>query len=455
MLGLGSFRSHRDGVRSTAMFSRNIVRSVSEVVDRDLCVSCGACMLGGDRTLKSWGYDRRQARFLPRFDPSMSPGDQQSAFEVCPGKGVPLMGLAERVKSSDAVYDLQLGYVAGACAARTADSSLRENASSGGVITSVAYHLLRTRQVDGVLSTRFAYGRDGPRPETIIVRDLAALLECQGSKYCPVSFHEALERLNETDERIAFIGTPCQIEALRMLQEREPWLRERVRFVIGFFCGGMKDYRELDRLIVRQGMRPADVARFSFRGGGQPGRMTMVDALGRTKTRPYPDYVTDTGFRKLSRCRLCVDGTAELADLACGDAWLPRFLESGHAWSIVITRNQKAARLLGEMVDAGLLMSQPITNEEIRQSQRSNLGSKKLRQLARRRLYRILGRSLPVFDGGYSTKPTSLLFELKVHLRHTLLGWLEGLHCYWPFIRFARWVRRTNEFSTRRRIWRW
>jgi coenzyme F420 hydrogenase subunit beta len=332
-----------------------------------------------------------------------------------------------------------------AYAVRSLVPRILENASSGGIITATAHHLLSTGQVTGVVATSLAYGPDGPRPRSMIARDIETLLACQGSKYCPVSIHEAIEPLRHRGERIAFIGTPCQIAAVRMLMEQADWLRSAVRFVIGSFCGGMKSYKEMDALIRRQGVQPAEVVRFAFRGGGQPGRMTIEDVHGKKCERPYPDYVTDTGYRKLDRCRLCVDGTAELADLASGDAWLPRFMKSGKTWSIAIARNEDAARLLREMKEKGILEVQPISQDEIRHSQRSNLSSKKKRMTARRRLYRILGRPTPVYDGGFPVADTGLGFELRVHLRHAALSWLERVRLYWPFIRCARWIRGTNE----------
>ena len=428
------------------MPNRSKLETVSGVVENGMCVSCGACVVAAGFKGIAWGYDKKLALHVPNVDRPGLEIDKGDAFAVCPGKGVEIMRLAETIRSPNAAYDVQLGYVLDACAARTTDARLLEKASSGGMVTGVAHFLLSTGRVSGVICTRFAYGPDGPKPQAIIVRDLEGLIECQGSKYCPVSIHEALDGMRRSNEVVAFVGTPCQIEALRVMMERLPWLRQKIGIVIGCFCGGMKDYREMHALIRRQGIAPSEVVRFSYRGGGQPGRMLIEDSHGRVKTRPYPDYCTDTGFKKLERCRLCVDGTAELADLACGDAWLPKFTESGKTWSIAMARNERASDLLREMKGKGLIETQTISPEEIKYSQSSNLSSKKTRQKARRRLYKLLGRRLPVYDGGIPESQTSLWLEFKVHLRHSALRWLETLGLYVPFIKCARWIRGTNEY---------
>jgi coenzyme F420 hydrogenase subunit beta len=428
------------------MRDKSKLGAVSEVVESGLCVSCGACVVVAGMERMPWVYDKKLALHVPQVEFPGSEVDRGAAFAVCPGKGAEIMHLAEAVRSPKATYDVQLGYVLEACAVRSTDTRLLENASSGGLMTGLAHHLLSSGKATGVMSTRFTYGPEGPRPQASIVRDFEGLVECQGSKYCPVSIHDALESLQGSDERIAFIGTPCQIEALRMMMERLAWLREKIAFVIGSFCGGMKDYREMRALIRRQGIEPCEVVRFSFRGGGQPGRMRIEDSRGQVKIRPYPDYVTDTGFRKLKRCLLCIDGTAELADLACGDAWLPRFTQSSAAWSVAMARNEKGARVLREMRERGLIETKEISLSEIKESQRSNLSSKKKRQMARRRLYRLLGLRMPVYDGGMPETSTSLWLEFKVHLSHSVLRCLETFRLYWPFIKCARWVRGTNEY---------
>lgn len=423
------------------------VSTIWDVVKEGLCVSCGACVVASDLEKINWGYDKRRGMGVPQVARQRDGADLQNAFAICPGKGVEIMRLSKEVCSSNATYDIQTGYMVESFAAKTTDKRLLTNASSGGVMTGIAKYLLSAKKVDGVIATRFTYGPQGPVPQAIIVHDSEELIQCQGSKYCPVSIHEPLIRLKNTKEKVALIGTPCQIAAVRMLMERFEWLRENVLYMIGSFCGGMKDFRNMNTIIQRQDIKPAEVTNFSFRGGGQPGRMLIQDSSGNIKTRPYPDYGTDAGFKKLERCRLCVDGTAELADIACGDAWVPRFLESGNPWSIVLARNEQGAGILREMLEKGLIEKKDITLDEIKYSQQSNLSSKKKRQAARRRLYQLIGSKLPIYDGGFPLATTSIWLEGKVLASHFVLRSLETLRLYVPFIKCARWIRRTNEFK--------
>jgi coenzyme F420 hydrogenase subunit beta len=303
-------------------------------------------------------------------------------------------------------------------------------ASSGGVMTALADYLITTGQVEGAVVTGMQYGSPGPRPRTFLARNRRELLQAQGSKYCPSSPFLALTEAMKTSERFLFLGTPCQIAALRMLQERRPELRRKFPFAIGNFCGGFRDFRETDMLILREGFSPSEVTEFRYRGGGQPGYMSMENDQGLSARRPYPEYSRRTGYIKNWRCRLCVDATAELADFSCGDAWLPRFLQSGQPWSIIMTRTPEATSVIEAMCRGQWLLLRDVSVDEIQQSQRDNLTSKKTRQAARRRLYSLLGYAMPEFDGGFEQTDRGLLLEAKVLMTHVTLYSMERLGLY-------------------------
>jgi coenzyme F420 hydrogenase subunit beta len=374
------------------------------------------------------------------FHPESFPSDSDAAtgtaaVEVCPGRGYPVVALGESLFPDVLEVDIELGRWTGLWAARMAEDRLLVDASSGGVMTGIAAHLLAAGHVRGVAVTLLRYGNSGPRPEPIIARSLDELLLAQGSKYCPVPLLALLPELERSDGPFALVGTPCQIAALRLLQRVQPEWRERVPLCIGSFCGGFRDLRDTDALIRRSGFDPTRVTRFRYRGGGQPGSMLIEDGSGRSAILPYPDYARRTGFAKIARCRTCVDATAELADFACGDAWIPRFLESGKGWSILMTRSETAQAVVRELAKQGALALMTVSVEEVRKSQKDNLLSKKRRQGARRRLYASLGLAVPEFDGGYPESQGGLLSELKVHLSHSIFQTLERLGLYPAFAR--------------------
>jgi coenzyme F420 hydrogenase subunit beta len=221
------------------------------------------------------------------------------------------------------------------------------------------------------------------------------------------------------------------VAGIRSLQKEVRDFKDKIIITVGNFCGGYKDYKNIRQLAHMHGMDFKNVSYFRFRGGGQPGSLLMLDVTGNKIQIPYPKYVGFTGYSRHLRCRLCIDATAELADFACGDAWLPRFENTPSPWSIVITRNSFASGLIDQMIEAKIITAAHVTPQEAIDSQKLNIKSTKYRQTSRMRLHKMLGYKLPTFDGGYRKEQTGLRTELMVYLKHKLTLFLEKIGVYY------------------------
>jgi Coenzyme F420-reducing hydrogenase, beta subunit len=60
------------------------------------------------------------------------------------------------------------------------------------------------------------------------------------SRYYPIEFSGVIKRALETPGRYAFVGVPCFVKAIRLLQEQLPVLNERIVFTLSLFCGHLK-----------------------------------------------------------------------------------------------------------------------------------------------------------------------------------------------------------------------
>lgn len=405
------------------------MHSTTDVRKAKLCISCGACCAASPQGIVRMHEQVGSGMFKPILSQPQTHWGSGPEFDVCPGKGYEILRMGQDLFPGARFSDIELGRWSSIWAGRTLNENFKSKASSGGLMTAIADHLLNGI-VEGVVVSRMKYGSPGPRVETFIATKSEELVSAQGSKYCPVPALEIVRDIESFNGRVLFIGTPCQIAALRMLQKKSPTLREKIPFTMGNFCGGFRDLRETDTLIKRAGMHPKDVTSFRYRGGGQPGTMVIEDSKWQRAALPYPGYARMTGFVKHKRCRLCVDATAELADFSCGDAWIPRFLSSGQAWSLVLTRSEKATKLLQEIATQGKIALAEVTIEELKKSQSCNLASKKKRQFARQQLYKKLGIRIPQFDGSYYVSSGGILFELRVLCSHLFFSTLEQFHIY-------------------------
>jgi coenzyme F420 hydrogenase subunit beta len=398
--------------------------NIDAVVRNGLCVGCGVCAYFD--AIGKMRYCTRAAQNFPVR--SVETSKYNVAFAACPGKGYNI--LKDSARLHDAVqYDVELGRLYNQYVAYSNDKEVLANASSGGIMSQMAIFLLERSIVDRVLVTKFTYTAE-PRATSILARSKADILSSQGSKYCPVDLSVALREIKDNNWKVAIIGTPCQIAGIRTLQQHDQSFNDKVVITLGTFCGGLKNYRNISLLAQRKGLDPGNITFFRFRGNGQPGSMLIEDNSGGRIEIPYPQYVGLNGISKHLRCHLCVDATAELADVACGDAWHRKLEKSAHPWSIVITRNKQADELVRTMMKAQVITAEPISTDDIKIAQRENLQSKKVRQKSRIYLYRRLGFHVPFFDGGYFDNKIDLWTEIKVFTKHRAKLLLEKLHLF-------------------------
>ena len=408
------------------------MQNIDDVVKSGLCLGCGICTYSG--AIEKTVYSKTRDQFIPLITKENK--NDSLAYKLCPGKGYNIIGESKSLYNSPN-YDLQLGFIYNQYAAYTNDNKVLKNASSGGVMTQIAIYLLENNLADRVLTTHFIY-TSGPQTVCILAKSKDEIISSQGSKYCPVDLSEAINEIKNNEYRVAVIGTPCQIAGIRNIQKSDEGFSSKIVLTIANFCGGFKSYNNINLLAKRKGISFDQITNFRFRGNGQPGSMLIEDKSGKKVEMAYPKYVGLNGEQKHLRCHLCVDATGELADIACGDAWVPRFLEDKHPWSVILTRNKLADDLIMRMIDQKIITTNEITVPEIKYSQRQNLASKKVRQKSRFFLYKRLGYEIPFFDGGYFDNKLNLFTEIQVYTKHKAKHLLEKLNLFYFFYKFLK-----------------
>lgn len=216
-----------------------------------------------------------------------------------------------------------------------------------GITTRIGEQLLATGAVQAVLATA-ADPNDRWKPRPVLVRDAAGMAECRGMKmgFSPVlALLDEVARLGLT--RIAVIGIPCQVHALRAL-EKELGLEKL--YIIGTPCSDNTTTENFHSFLRRLTTEPEHVTYCEF----QPdynvelrfddGRVTRIPFI----KLPIADLPAD--FFPLT-CRACFDYTNSLADVTVG-----YMAGAGDQWLIV--RNARGRELVAlleeELVSADL-----------------------------------------------------------------------------------------------------
>ena len=204
-----------------------------------------------------------------------------------------------------------------------------------GIVTALGALLLERGIVEGVITTTAAPGtRYAPLP--ILARTPAEVLASAGNKPCLSPTLEVIDEVRASGlKRIAFIGTGCQVHALRAM-EQELGL-ERL-YIIGIPCTDNTTYPDLQRFLDVVSDSPATVVHHEFM---QDFRVWLTHENGRIEKVNFVDLDVEKLGGSLgvfpAACLSCFDYQNTLSDLTIGYLGAPLPPEARWQWMFVRT----------------------------------------------------------------------------------------------------------------------
>ena len=211
----------------------------------------------------------------------------------------------------------------------------RPGAQWTGIATRLGERLLETGAAEAVLTVAPTPG-DRWRPMPVIVTRPEGMAVCRGMRMGFAPTLALLEpALAQGFRRLALVGIPCQVHALRAL-EAELGL-ERL-WVVGTPCSDNTTTERFHEFLALLDPRPATITYLEFRADY---RVELRYADGRVRFIPFLELPLSSlppDFFPLT-CRTCVDYTNVLADVTVGYMG-----GSGAQWLLV--RNERGEELL-------------------------------------------------------------------------------------------------------------
>lgn len=328
----------------------------SEIIQTGKCVYCGAC----GAFCANIKFDTE--REVPIEDGSCKDVNTCRdgyglCYNTCPRVGIdqiPLSLLDKWVFGKE--HDRILGHFIKIISVKVTDSVREKIPSEAGPITA----LLWAAMEEGLIDASIINSKDENfKPLPMIAENQAELFKGIGYKPSQSPTLSLIgDAINKGFVDIAVVGTPCQIQGLRKLQNHPHFDFEAydlVSLAIGTFCFGTFYNKMLDEIFNEYDINTNEIQKIEH----DRNKFNLkVSANSSVKEIPL-NYLYDKSIR--NACFSCSDYTASFADISIGD------VGSEADWKTAIIRTKRGKQILDLAISKGILEEKPLEkdNEEL------------------------------------------------------------------------------------------
>lgn len=369
--------------------------TIKDIVTNNLCVGCGLCISESKNSKMIWNDEG----FLV---PDITKEFTNKAIKLCPFNPNP----DESVKDEDKLADLfletsrtkeeaTLGHFFGAYIGSAKE--YRHTSSSGGLGTYIFQRLLERGIVDHlfvVQECEGAYGYEWFDKEGDIKKT-------SKTRYYPVSLERLFLEIDQKEGKVAVSGIPSFIKAIRLKQFYYPKYKEKIPFLVGIICGGIKSKFFSDYLAQKAGF-DKDYTKPEYRikdynSSASDYSFGAVDKQGNEKCIKMRKVgnMWGTSYFNCNAYDFGPDVTAELADISLGDAWIKPYSEDGRGSNVIITRSSVADELIQKGILKGDLEIENISSETLKLSQGGGIRHRQVGLKYRMKLQKKKGLLVP------------------------------------------------------------
>jgi len=337
---------------------------IQEVLEPGLCHRCGACVA----FCSSINYGALELD--PEGRPRYSDKDKCIEGGLCYASCPQVDELEEETKISMG-WTAPIGRVTDISIARATDPDIRDSATDGGVVTALLVDLFQRGRIDVAVVARpvgpfqresfLAATEDEIRSAAGFFFDTAYGMKSLSDYYSAFSrIAQFNSMLSKGFHRVAFVGTPCQIQAIRKMQTINIYPSDSIKVCLGLFCSGNFMFGDRERKKIAQigGFQWEHVKKINIK----------EDLIVHLESGEIITVcMDDLRFLKRHACHFCSDFAAEYADISFGG------LGADEGWTTVIARSPVGAKILSDTKNKAIV--------ENRQKGWSNLSNQALKKI--------------------------------------------------------------------------
>lgn len=327
----------------------------AEVVNTEKCAGCGACVVTCPfECLEYRNYkpilvkDCKICGICPRVCPRYH--QSQTAIEKY---------AFGRERSVEEEFGIHLRLAV----AQAKDRKIINASQDGGLVTALLSFALENKLIDGAVVSGVSSEKPFlPIPKLAVTT--TEIFECAGSRYfCSANLLALLEAAKQKKTSIAFVGTPCHIQAIRNIQRAGlKKLATPLKYLIGLMCSECFTYEGLMEKHIHEtlGVKPDSVRKMNIKGKMLVTTNSGIQAIPLAEIKQYA--------RK--NCNCCNDFSSELADISVGGLGM-------NDWTFAVIRTKRGQELFEAAEKAEMIVTRDVTEEPFAMNLLQKLSKKK------------------------------------------------------------------------------
>jgi len=332
-----------------------------EVIQTGKCIHCGACYSSCE--VLGWDEEKEQPKLIGK----------------CNGCGVcyyqcyvTKMGHIRNLGHYLEIYEGQNNH----------PKLVGERIQNGGVVSIILYYLLKEEGYDGVIAVQ--NDSNNPwHPKAKFIKNLEDIKKCGGTIYShaqviPPLFEEIFNNGHKL-KKIAFVGTPCNIDAIVNIMESENGFFSKLNklgnqnleiFRIGLFCMEAFNADNLIEFLKSYGINPEQISKMEVSGNKlhiflmDRNYKNLINNIEQQNAQDLRN-VFSIPIKELERfretsCNFCTDFSAENADISVGNVGTPDDRNT------IIIRNEKSKAIIDNIIKKGYLKVKKLDFDNIK-----------------------------------------------------------------------------------------
>lgn len=311
---------------------------MTEVIEAEKCVSCGTCVV----------ICPFNCLELVNEKPSLVKECKVCGIcaQVCPRYQWTMAKMENFVFGRERKPEEEFGIHRRIAIAQATDDRILKVRQDGGVATALLLSAMKNAFIDGAIVA--GTNQEKPfSPTPMLATTSEQIIEAAGTKYsCSPNLLALVDVLKQKKANVAFVGTPCQIHAIRKMQMAGlKRYTAPLKFLIGLMCSECFAYEGLMETHIRGKLdiNLSDIRKINIKGKMLVTTESGVTAIPLAEIKQYA--------RK--SCSVCDDFSSELADISVGGLGLD-------GWTFTIIRTEKGEELFSGAEKAGLLVTKTI-----------------------------------------------------------------------------------------------